>query len=234
LFGISGNAFANLIEDKYFWRNSGNLNLGWLRFRNDADPATRGNGFEQTADVLSVSSLFGYRLNSKWAISALGEYRTSVLSNFNNPGYFDIGAGATWTPYNSLVVVFHPLNYNFIFSDGDASYESSLGCKIVADYSQALPMGVAWKSNFSAFLSYSNVPDLSNWTWVNGISFTAWKGIGVGFELGVRGNRQESYNAVLAGDSSLDPETFKLEDLDDNDNSLQSYWLIGLTYSIAK
>lgn len=232
--GISGNAFANLIEDKYFWRNSGNLNLGWLRFRNDDDPATRNNDFEQTSDVLNLSSLFGYRLNPKWAISSLAEYRTSILSNFNNPGYFDIGAGATWTPYNSLVVVFHPLNYNFVFSDESVSYDSSLGCKIVADYSQSLPMGVAWKSNFSAFLSYSSVPDLSNWTWVNGISFTAWKGIGVGFELGVRGNRQESYNAVLAADSSLDPETFRLEDLEGSDNDLQTYWLVGITYSIAK
>lgn len=223
--GITGNAFANLIEDKYFWRNGLNLNFGWLKFENDDDPLTADNDFEQTADVLNLTSLFGYRLNPKWALSALGEYRTSVLSNFNNPGYFDIGVGATWTPITSLVVVFHPLNYNFVFADDDVSYESSLGCKIVADYNQSLPMGVAWKSNLSAFFSYSDAANLSNWTWVNGFSFTAWKGIGVGLELGLRGNKQESYNAVLAADETIDPEVFKIDDLDSNDNDVQLYWL---------
>lgn len=233
--GISGNAFANLIQDKYFWRNSANLNLGWLKFNKDTDNEANDDlDFEETADVLSISSLFGYRLNDKWAASVLGEYRTSILSNFNNPGYFDIGAGATWTPMSNLVVVIHPLNYNFVFADDDVVYESSLGAKIVADYSQSLPMGVAWKSNLSAFLSYSDPSDFSNWTWVNGFSFTAWKGIGVGFELGLRGNKQESYNAKLAGDETLTPEDFKIGDLDGDDNDIQSYWLIGLSYNISK
>ena len=231
--GISGSAFANLIEDKYFWRNGLNLNLGWLKYVNEDDPATSNNGFEVTSDVLNITSLFGYRLNEKWAVSTLGEYRTAILDNFNNPGYFDIGAGATWTPYNSLVVVFHPLNYNFVIADDDVTYESSLGCKIVADYKQSLPMGVAWKSNLSAFLSYTDVPNLSNWTWVNGLSATVWNGIGVGFELGVRGNKQESFNAALVDPTIINkPET--IGDLEDGDNDLQTYWLIGLTYSLAK
>lgn len=232
--GITGNAFANLIEDKYFWRNALNLNFGWLRFRNDDDPVTADNDFEQTADVLNLSSLFGYKVSDQWAISTLAEYRTSVLSNFNNPGYLDIGAGATWTPVTNLVVVFHPLNYNFVFADDDVTFDSSLGCKIVADYNQSLPMGIAWRSNLSAFASYSDLSNLSNWTWINGFSFTAWKGIGVGLEFGLRSNKQESYNAVLAADPTIDPETFTIDDLADEDNDFQGYWLIGITYSITK
>ena len=231
--GVSGNLFAHLLEDKYFWRNGLNLNLGWLKFTNDDDPALSNDEFQNTADVLGISSLFGYKLNDKWAASALGEYRSSIINNFNNPAYLDIGVGATWTPYESLVVVFHPLNYNFVIADDDVAFESSLGCKIVADYNQSLPMGVSWKSNLSAFLSYSSVPDFSNWTWVNGLNFTAWKGIGVGFELGLRGNKQESFNSVL-NDPTILTKPAEIGDLEENDNKLQTYWLLGLTYSIAR
>ncbi len=44
--------------------------------------------------------------------------------------------------------------------------------KLVADYTQKLPMGVAWKSNLSAFVSCKDLSNFSNWTWVNGLSFS--------------------------------------------------------------
>ena len=241
-FGFTGSAFANLQEEKYFWRNGLNLNIARTKIVPDSKvednlPDSLQAGFETTADAINLSSLFGYKLNSKWAISGLGEYRSTIVSNFNNPGYLDIGAGATWTPIKNMVVVFHPLNYNFVFSDNDFNYDSSLGCKIVADYTQALPRGIAWRSNLSAFASYSDPSNLSNWTWVNGLNFTAWKGIGVGFEFGLRGNRQESYNSFITS-TGADPEMVTIDDFDnstnDGDHPIQSYWLLGLTYNISR
>ena len=61
-----------------------------------------------------------------------------MLNNFNDPGYLDVGVGATWTPIENLIVVIHPLNYNFVFADNDAIFESSLGAKIVADYTRQI------------------------------------------------------------------------------------------------
>jgi hypothetical protein len=93
------------------------------------------------ADAFNITSLFGYKLSEKLAISTLGEYRTSMLDGkFNNPGYLDLGLGATWTPITDLVVVVHPLNYNFVFADDvdGFEYQSSLGAKVVADYTKAL------------------------------------------------------------------------------------------------
>lgn len=237
-FGFSGGAFANLNEEKYFWRNGLNLNVARTKLitDNEDEALADSTGFETTADAINLTSLFGYKLNSKWAISALGEYRSTLLENFNNPGYLDLGAGATWTPITNMVVVFHPLNYNIVFADSDVTYESSLGCKIVADYNQALPMGIAWRSNLSAFVSYSDTNNFSNWTWINGINFTAWKGIGVGFEFGLRRNKQESYNTYLAA-SGADPEVVAIDAFEDEpgaDNPLQTYWLLGLTYTISK
>lgn len=136
----------------------------------------------------------------------------------------------TWTPMDNLVVVIHPLNYNFVFSDFDAIYESSMGAKIVADYTATLGK-VNLKSNLSAFQSYKS-SDLSNWTWINSLGYTLWKGIGVGFELGLRGNKQEALgNAFTNFDKEValgnTPTTPTFGTID---NKLQSYWLFGLNY----
>ncbi len=211
--GFSTTGFANADFEKSFWRNNLNLTLGWLKF-DDRDNPDDVEDFQVSADAFNVSSLFGYKLSDKWAISALGEYRTSILEDrFNNPGYLDLGTGATWTPIQDLVVVIHPLNYNFVFSDMDFEFESSLGAKVVTDYSRALAKGVVWKSNLSAFLSYDGA-DLSNWTWVNGFS-TAVKGVGIGLDIGLRSNKQEANAAMLS------------------DNPLQTYWILGLSYAVS-
>ena len=238
-FGFSGNAFANLNQPKYFWRNGLNLNVAKTKVVADQTLEGPQPDFQTTADAINLSSLFGYKLNEKWAISALGEFRSTILSNFLDPGYLDLGVGATWTPIKNMVVVIHPANYNYVFSKSDgATFESSVGCKIVADYTQSLPMGIAWKSNLSAFASYKDLSNLSNWTWVNGLNFTAWKGIGVGFELGLRGNKQESYNTFLAGTPTATAETVSIKEFRDapfnGKHPLQTYWLLGLTYNIAR
>lgn len=211
--GFSSTAFVNGDFEKSFWRNNLTLTLGWLKF-DDKDNPDDVDDFQVSADAFNVTSLFGYKLSDKLAISTLGEYRTSILEDrFNNPGYLDLGVGATWTPVKDLVVVVHPLNYNFVFSDMDFEFESSLGAKIVADYTRAITKGINWKSNLSAFMSYEG-SDLSNWTWVNGIS-TAVKGIGIGLDVGLRSNQQEANAAMLS------------------DNPLQTYWILGDRKSVV-
>lgn len=222
---IAINAYANLDREKFFWRNSGNINLQWVKIDNE-DIDTDDDSFNGTTDIFNISSLYGYKLSDKFAISALGEYRTSFINNFNDPGYLDFGLGATWTPIADLVVVIHPLNYNFVFSDEDAVFESSLGAKIVVDYTKQLG-AVNFKTNFTTFQSYSS-GDLSNWTWINSFGYTLWKGIGVGFEFGLRGSSQEALANALSQMPALTPTpTF-----DNVDSVTQSYWLLGLNYSL--
>jgi hypothetical protein len=223
--GFILNGYANLKQDKFFWRNSGNLNLSWVKF-DDKDDPNDDDSFRQAADVFTITSLYGRKLNEKFAISALGEYRTTILDNFNDPGYLDLGVGATWTPIADLVVVVHPLNYNFVFSKGDNVYESSLGAKIVADYSKKIG-SLNLKSNLSMFQSYKS-GDFSNYTWINSLGYTLWNGIGIGLEYGLRSNRQEALNYALTGPNA-DPAVSI-----DNvvvDNKLQTYLLVGLNYS---
>jgi len=209
---IAGNGHINYLQKKYFWRNSLNLTLGWQKF-DDRDDPTDSKDFKVTADAATLNSLYGYKLSEKLALSVMAEYRTSLLDDkFNEPGYLDLGAGITWTPVKDLLVVFHPLDYNFVFSTSAFDYQSTFGCKVVADYKAQLAKNLAWKTNLSAFASYKGI-DFSNWTWTNGIT-TSVKGFGLGFDFGLRGNRQEASEYGLS------------------DNPLQTYWIFGISYAL--
>lgn len=228
--GLAVNGYANLIEDKFFWRNSLTANLNWVKLDNKDNP-NDDDDFRPTTDVFNLSSLYGRNIAKNLAASALLEYRTTLLDNFNDPGYLDVGIGVTWTPIENLIVVVHPLNYNFVFADNDAIFESSLGAKIVADYTRQIG-AINFKTNLSAFQSYKS-SNLSNWTWTNSFSYTLWKMIGVGFDFGLRGNKQEALNfastnyanAVAEGTATGDEPTF-----DNIDNDIQSFWTFGLSY----
>ncbi|MEJ6792093.1 MAG: DUF3078 domain-containing protein [Lacinutrix sp.] len=214
--GVSINAFANLQQEKFFWRNALTSNLNWVKLDNK-DTNLDSEDFNPTTDVFNISSLYGRKLSEKFAVSGLGEYRTTLLDNFNDPGYLDLGVGGTWTPMENLVVVVQPLNYNFVFAKNDAVFQSSLGAKIVADYTRQIG-AISFKSNLSTFQSYKD-GDLSNVTWTNSFSYTLWKMIGVGFDFGLRSNKQEAAN-------------FQNVMLPAADNKLQAYWLLGLSYNL--
>jgi len=223
--GFTVNGFANLMQEKYFWRNSANINLAGVKLDNDTEIDTDVSDFQVASDVFSFSSLFGYKLTKTLAASTLMEYRTTIIDNFNNPGYLDAGLGATWTPLTDLVVVIHPLNYNYVFTKGDSSFESSLGAKIMADYTRKIGK-VAFKTNLSAFQSYGE-SYLSNWTWTNSFGYTLWKGIGLGFDFGLRNNKQEAFNYYT---KNVPEGVDIIDDINKIDNKLQSYWMFGVNY----
>jgi hypothetical protein len=220
-FGININAFADLMEEKYFWKNSTNINIGWVKFDDKDDPADSDN-YEVATDVFNLSSLYGYKVTKKFAVSALMEYRSTLVNNFNDPGFLDLGVGGTWTPISNLVVVIHPANYNFVFSSGDSQYDSTFGAKVVADYTRSFN-GFNVKSNLSVFMSYEG-SNYSNYTWTNSFSYTFWKSLGVGFDFGLRKNKQEALNYELKSDPNAS--------FDSIDNELQSYWLLGLNITL--
>ena len=221
-------AFANRENPTYFWNNKLIVNRAWQRV--DVDGTNTSSLFDNgTVDLLNLSSLGGYKLNDKLALTGLAEINTS-MSNFFEPGTLDFGVGATWKPITNLVVVIHPLNYRITWSAFDnVESQGSLGAKIRADYQDELLVAgrkIAWSSTLTSFLPYSGdkttldvVDDfgvatgttrkagLFEWTWLNSFSFQIWNGIGVGATLGLR-------NAE-----------FEFEDL-------QTFYTLGLTYTL--
>lgn len=213
-FGFAVTGWAGVDQRKWFWKNKATLTLGWLKF-DDRDVADDDERFRVASDALNVQSLYGYKLTKSLAVSALADYRTAMLdARFNNPAFLDLGVGVTWTPVKNLVAVFHPLNYNLVFSRDTFEYKSTTGCKIVVDYNAEITKNLRWKTNLSAFASYEGL-EFSNWTWTNGFS-TAVRGVGIGFDFALRQNEQEA--------RAFDPLR--------TDNPLQTYFILGITYAI--
>lgn len=205
----SFSGFVNLLEEKYFWRNSSQVNLGWQKLDLKRDDVEDESSYQLTVDVIQLTSHYGYNLVEDLAISALGELRTTLVEDSFDPAFLDLGIGGTWTPMQNLVVVVHPLNYNFIFSSDDSEFESSLGAKVIVDYRQQIIEGFNLRTHLTGFVSYEDADELSNYTWTTGVNFNAFKGIGVGIEYALRWNKQETQMM---------------------DDDLQSYFLLGLSY----
>ena len=72
-------------------------------------------------------------------------------------------------------------------------YESSAGAKVVADYTRLNWVVINFKSNLIRPFKVIKMAIMSNWTWINSFGYTFWKGIGLGFEFGLRGNKQEAF-----------------------------------------
>lgn len=201
-------AFANKITEKTFWRNTLNSNITWQGLDNDTNDDDAGTDFlsDRNGDVLIFSSLYGLRFSKSLAATALLDLNSSVF-NFLDPGTVDVGVGVTWTPQEipNLVVVVHPLTYNFAFSGAEnVETQSALGAKLKATYALDLPGGIGWTSSLSGFIPYSDeetaitfidedgveqtsLEGLSNYTWINTFNISdLWKGVGVGFTIGLR------------------------------------------------
>jgi hypothetical protein len=220
--GLTVNGSVNYEDSIHFWRNASNLNLGWVRFddRNDPDDD---HGYRQATDLFNVSSLYGRKVSQTFAASGRFEFRSSILDNFNDPGYLDVGVGGTWDPAKEIYITVHPLNAGLVFANSESVYESTFGAKVVADYSIKLVSAITFKSNFSGFLSYRTI-HRSNWTWTNNFAYTMWKYIGIGLEVGFRQNHQEALNHEIKVIGNEDAS------FNDVENKLQSYFLMGLSY----
>lgn len=256
-FGLNASAFANNNQEKFFWNNLLTLNLKQTKTKLDADS----DGVKAITDALDISSLAGYKLAPKWALSAEGKYQSTLL-NFNKPGKLIASAGATWLPIPNAVVIFHPLGYELNFPGGD--FVSSAGCKIGATYAASIIPGVAWSTNLSAFIPYGGGSgtlkqfpvsndlartdaaaefdlgadainsleqeysggDLTNWTWLNTFSTNIFNGIGVGLNVGLRGDRQIANQWQYNKTADVSGGTFE------GDNPLQFYYSLGLSYTL--
>ena len=261
--GIGFGAFARNDQEKYFWNNLLNVNVTRVAAFGDKDiDATKSVAI---ANGLDLSSLFGYKLSPKWALSAEGKWTSTILEfdagdvndnlddkfnlAFNAPGQITVSAGLTWLPIDGLVVIIHPLGYQLNLP-GDLT--STAGAKIGATYAATIIKGISWTSNLSAFIPYggagiNNIPfknaagddttfgvdystgDLVTWDWLNGFSFSVWKGVGVAFQLGLRGNKSVADIGRLGANAisgTPDPAAVNL-----SDSPLQSYYTLGLGYT---
>ncbi len=216
---IIQNVYAKLNREQYFWLSYLNLKLDWKKSYN-RDKDLEDKGFDNKKDIFNIGSLFGYKLSKNFSVSTLMEYRGSFIKDFADPSFIDLGLGMAWRPIEDLYIVANPLSYEAILSGSDKKYQSSMGAKFLADYTHSFGKFNV-NSNLTAFISYRS-SNLSAWTWKNSFSYSFWKGLGLSFNFGLKQNKQEQFNSKLTSYPSLN----------DAENTLQSFWMFGLSYAL--
>ena len=230
--GLAADISGYLLKDtdKTFWHN----NLKILGSYKDLDLAAESNEVRsdglfdvpnRVADLFNISSLGGYKISDKFALSAIGELNTTLLDgNFFDPATIDLGLGATWLPIENMTVSIFPLGYNIVARrTGDLEGSAAFGLKYKVVYFrdfniQGKPFH--WDTNLTGFLPYGSDDTAAlgegntYWQWLNNITFEIWNGIGVGFGFGFR---QADFQAVNADNPS---------------GQLQTYQTLGLSYSL--
>ena len=242
--GIGFNGYANNIQPKFFWRNLVNVTI--QRTVTDSNEPNN-NRVVALSEGLDLSSLYGYRINPKLAVSAEGKFTSSIISydsttekyeqSLFDPAKLTVSAGLTWTPLDALVVLIHPLGYE---KNWPGEFISAAGAKIGAQYSAVIFKGISWSSNLSLFVPYSGeqtvdydidgtiVPvtyagsDLINYTWINGFSAKIFNGIGVALNVGLRGDNQIADRGILMND---------VASTETNQFVTQLYYTLGLAYT---
>jgi len=216
-------AFLKYDEGKKFWYNNLNAQKAWNNLDFDtADGNDTGKLFSNgTVDLLNLSSLAGYKITDKLAVSLLGEWYSSI-DRIDDQGVVDLGLGITWLPFSNLTVTVNPLNYHFVYTPEVFGLKSSgaIGARVRADYNlkfKLLANDCTWQSSLFGFFPYSDVKNdvtndpadservvytssLREVTWLNNLSLELWKGIGVGFGWGLRSS---GFEALVAEEPKL-------------------------------
>ncbi|GET23338.1 Protein of unknown function (DUF3078) [Prolixibacter denitrificans] len=120
LFNIN----ANKKKNKHIWDNSFDVQYGLVKNASES--------LRKSVDKLSFSSKYGYKINGKWYLSALYDFRTQLakgynypnkatyISNFMAPGYMNFALGFDYKPSDNFSAFLSPISTKFTFLADDS------------------------------------------------------------------------------------------------------------------
>ncbi len=135
-FGGMVNLFANNKQSKYFWNNSGTLQLAAQRIGPKTQTDGTANPFQKNLDILRLGSRFGYSIVGDKLFAALDATAESqllqtysgnvikgddkdLLSEFLSPARFSIAPGIDYKPFKNLSFFISPASFNLIYVGND-------------------------------------------------------------------------------------------------------------------
>jgi hypothetical protein len=135
-FGGMVNLFANNKQGKYFWNNSGTLQLAAQRIGPKTQTDGTENPFQKNLDILRLGSRFGYSIIGDKLFAALDATAESqllqtysgnvikgdgkdLLSEFLSPARFSIAPGLDYKPTKNLSFFISPASFNLIYVGND-------------------------------------------------------------------------------------------------------------------
>lgn len=136
-FGGLVNLFANNKQGKYFWNNSGTLQLAAQRIGNKTKDDGSINPFQKNLDILRLGSRFGYSIMKDKLFAAIDATAESqllptytgnvikgdkkdLLSEFLSPARFAIAPGLDYKPTKNLSFFLSPASFNLIYVGNDS------------------------------------------------------------------------------------------------------------------
>ncbi|MGB0522369.1 MAG: DUF3078 domain-containing protein [Flammeovirgaceae bacterium] len=178
--GFVGNYKVTRDTKKMVWDNQFDFAYGLLRQRGNET-------FRKTDDQLIILSQIGYKLNKKWLVTALLNFRTQVspgytygedslgnetrtrISNLLAPGYLTVNTGITFKEKDFLTATLAPVTIKNTFVLDDAVNEvdfglgvgqrvrSEFGINLLANVTKKVMENVNFTTNLSLFANYGNL-----------------------------------------------------------------------------
>lgn len=144
------NIAANKKKNNHIWDSSLDMQYGLLKNSSES--------LRKSVDKLSFSSKYGYKIDGKWYLTALYDFRTQIakgynypnketyISNFMAPGYMNLALGFDYKPNKSFSAFLSPVSTKFTFVTDDSL--STVGAFGVSP-------GDKFRAEFGAYAKFS-------------------------------------------------------------------------------
>jgi hypothetical protein len=180
------NLFANLKKNRIRWDN--NLDLLYA-IQNNTSQGTRKND-----DRIDLYSKYTYRLNSKWGVGAVGNFRTQFsdgfdysktpkekISGFMNPAYLTIAPGFDWQPTTYFSLFLSPISGRWTYVsdksfgerynvDSNRNVRTEMGAFASAKFKRDIFKNVNLTSRLDLYSNYLEKPQNLDVYWTNVIT----------------------------------------------------------------
>ncbi len=199
---LSLNLFGNYSKNKLDWKNTLDLNIGFLKQGSDQA--------KKSDDRFEVASKLGYKASKHWFYSALLSFKTQFLdgfdpafadssvliSSFMAPAYIQLSIGMDYQPNKYFSMMLSPLSARITLDLNDtlasrgmfgikpgnkALFEVGSYARFV--YKKELFKNVLVSSKLSLFSSYTDHPENIDVDWENNINLVVNKFLTTNFIL---------------------------------------------------
>jgi hypothetical protein len=169
------NLGANFNKGKSSWSNSFDAAYGVIK----QGEKLKDIAFRKNDDRLFFESKYGYKVNEKWLITALGNFRSqfdqgldangALISKFLAPGYINFGVGMDFKPSENFSVYYSPVNSkitivsvdsligNYMpqsFADDGKNLRYELGSYLNMQYQREIMKNVGYQTKLGLFTNY--------------------------------------------------------------------------------
>ena len=193
------NLFANLKHGDNEWSN--NLDLFYALIN------TSSQGMRKNDDRIDFYSKYTHRLNKKWGVGVVGNFRTQFtdgynydktpkekISGFFAPAYATLAPGFDWAPNDWFSVFLSPISARWTIVsdetlkdyynvDPGKDVRTEMGAFLSANFKKDIAKNVNFKSRFELYSNYLEKPQNVDVFWTNVLTLKVNKFLNVTYNF---------------------------------------------------